>query len=507
MTIEEILAGESKNVEFKEALPVKSVKYIKSVVAFANGIGGKIIFGVSDEPVAVVGVDKDRVFKMMDAIANAISDSCAPAIVPDISLRTIDDKTIIVVEIAPGCQRPYYIKSQGRDEGTYIRVAGTTRVADDLMIRELMFEGSGRCYDQTVDLDRKVSKEEIDSLCATLKKTALENTLDETEKLSVKNVTVRQLVSWGVLVERNGEMLPTHAFSILSGDSNFVIQCGVFKGTTKAVFVDRRTFSGPIQDQIEQAYQFVLRNIRLGASFHGLYRQDEYELPTDAIRELIINAAVHRSYLDHGNIQVAIYDDRLEVTSPGKLPIGQTVARMMVGYSKVRNEALANAFVYMKLIEQWGSGIPRIIKKVEAAGLQAPTFEGGDTDLRICIYRHPIKNELTQSKRSKTSEVKRANQNERSKTSEAKRAKQNERSRKIKKTEVHERCIREYLMMHSTATCRELSDVIELSAPRTRFILASMDDVVAEGNTTSRVYRLAHARLRLGDTAPGDGVG
>ena len=100
MTIEEILAGESKNVEFKENLPEKSIKYMKSVVAFANGTGGKIIFGIADKTREVVGFDKEDVFKKMDAIANAVSDSCEPAIIPDITLQTVDGKTVIVVEVS-----------------------------------------------------------------------------------------------------------------------------------------------------------------------------------------------------------------------------------------------------------------------------------------------------------------------------------------------------------------------------------------------------------------------
>ena len=122
----------------------------------------------------------------------------------------------------------------------------------------------------------------------------------------------------------------------------------------------------------------------------GIYRQDVYEIPPDAIRELIINAMVHRSYLDHGTIQVAVYDNRLEITSPGKLPMGQTMERMKEGYSKIRNEALAHAFAYMNLIEHWGSGIPRIIDKVKAAGLREPEFIGGEVDLRINIYRGQV---------------------------------------------------------------------------------------------------------------------
>lgn len=194
------------------------------------------------------------------------------------------------------------------------------------------------------------------------------------------------------MIERDGKDYPSNAYAILTGCGGLhvAIQCGVFKGTTKAVFVDRREYTGPLWEQIEEAFQFVLRNIHLGATIVGIYRQDIYEIPPDAIRELIVNAMVHRSYLDHDMIQVAVYDNRLEITSPGKLPMGQTLERMKEGYSKIRNEALAHAFSYMNLIEHWGSGIPRIIEKVKAAGLREPEFIGGEVDLRINIYRGQV---------------------------------------------------------------------------------------------------------------------
>lgn len=152
----------------------------------------------------------------------------------------------------------------------------------------------------------------------------------------------------------------------------------------------KRVLLETVKNTITKAFQFVLRNIHLGATIVGIYRQDIYEIPPDAIRELIVNAMVHRSYLDHGMIQVAVYDNRLEITSPGKLPMGQTLERMKEGYSKIRNEALAHAFSYMNLIEHWGSGIPRIIEKVKAAGLREPEFIGGEVDLRINIYRGQV---------------------------------------------------------------------------------------------------------------------
>ena len=145
-----------------------------------------------------------------------------------------------------------------------------------------------------------------------------------------------------------------------------------------------------VKESVPMAMAKNLRNIHLGATIVGIYRQDVYEIPPDAIRELIINAMVHRSYLDHGTIQVAVYDNRLEITSPGKLPMGQTMERMKEGYSKIRNEALAHAFAYMNLIEHWGSGIPRIIDKVKAAGLRELEFIGGEVDLRINIYRDQV---------------------------------------------------------------------------------------------------------------------
>ena len=358
MTIEEILAGESKNVEFKENLPEKSIKYMKSVVAFAN----------------------------------AVSDSCEPAIIPDITLQTVDRKTVIVVEISEGRQRPYYIKALGRDGGVYVRVAGTTRLAVEYMVKELLFEGSNRYYDQALCTGLNVTDEDIDVLCKAMKEQAVKNARTEEQKAAIKDVGRQQLRSWGILIERDGKDYPSNAFAILTGNGGLHVatQCGVFKGTTKAVFVDRREYTGPLWEQIDEAFQFVLRNIHLGATIVGIYRQDVYEIPPDAIRELIINAMVHRSYLDHGTIQVAVYDNRLEITSPGKLPMGQTMERMKEGYSKIRNEALAHAFAYMNLIEHWGSGIPRIIDKVKAAGLREPEFIGGEVDLRINIYRGQV---------------------------------------------------------------------------------------------------------------------
>ena len=148
MIIEDILRGESKNIEYKVGLPEKSDKYVKSVVAFANTSGGEIIIGIDDKEKQIVGIDEKAVFEIMDQIANAVSDCCEPQIIPDITFQTISGKCVVIVEIYPGANRPYYIKSAGKTHGTYVRVAGTSRPADAVKIRELEMEGTNGAWDE-----------------------------------------------------------------------------------------------------------------------------------------------------------------------------------------------------------------------------------------------------------------------------------------------------------------------------------------------------------------------
>ena len=389
MAEDALFSGESKNIEYKVAVPEKSEKYMKTVVAFANGRGGKIVFGIDDKTLDIVGMDEDNIYKTMDAITNAISDACEPVIRPDVALQTVKDKTVIVVEILPGAQRPYYIKSLGMVDGTYVRVSGTTRHVEGYMLKELILEAQNRYYESEICQNMIISDSKIEELCKSMKETAMKNTWQDSEKTQIKDVTKNTLISWGVLKEVEGKVYPTNAYALLTGKMPQmpVIQCGVFKGTNRAYFVDRREFEGSIQEQMEAAYQYVLEKINMGMTIKGMYRQDVYELPTDSIRELIANAVAHRSYLEPGNIQVALFDDRLEVTSPGMLLNNVTISKMMEGYSKPRNPAIARAFAYMKIIEKWGTGIPRLFEACEEYGLPKPELVDFDGDFRVNMYR------------------------------------------------------------------------------------------------------------------------
>ena len=270
-----------------------------------------------------------------------------------------------------------------------MRVAGTTRHVEDYMLRELMLEGKNRYFDSEICQNMDISDSEIEELCKSLKETAMRNTWQDSEKAKIKDVTRNILISWGVLKEECGKVYPTNAYALLTGRmvGQPVIQCGVFKGTNRAHFVDRREFEGSIQEQMDAAYQYVLEKINMGMTIKGMYRQDVYELPTDSIRELIANAVAHRSYLEPGNIQVALYDDRLEITSPGMLLNNVTIEKMIEGYSRPRNPAIARAFAYMKIIEKWGTGIPRLFAACEEYGLPKPELIDFDGDFRVNMYR------------------------------------------------------------------------------------------------------------------------
>ena len=384
MLIEEILKGESEKIEFKEN--AKTNTYIKTVVAFANGNGGKIVFGVKDNK-EIVGVENE--FEVMDGIINAISDSCYPMIVPDISLHTLENKTIILVEIEGGKKKPYYLKSKGMQKGTYIRSGATTRIIEeDYVLKELVLEGENKYFDQQVCHGESVSDEEIEKFCEWLEKLARKNSENDTE---IRKITRNTLLSWKVLEEKNGRIFPTNAYILLSGKENWEvsrkIQCGVFKGETRSIFVDKKEFEGSIIMQLEKAYQYVLEKINLGSDIVGVYRVDKYEIPPKSIREVIANAVIHRSYLEPNDIQVALYDNRLEITSPGMLLSGVNVKRMKEGYSKLRNRAIASVFAYVNIIEKWGSGIPRIMNEIREYGLQEPEFIIFENDFRVNIYR------------------------------------------------------------------------------------------------------------------------
>lgn len=331
-------------------------------------------------------MENEVLFQLMDGIANAVSDSCTPQIIPDIEPQTIEGKTVIVISVEAGKNRPYYLKSKGKENGTYIRIAGTSRQAFPEKIKELEMEGARISWDELTCVGYPVSEEATEKLCHDIENFRKKAGMTE------HPVKKEQLINWKILKLGEGKLLATNAYALLTSDyfPFSKTQCAVFKGTDRAVFLDKREFTGPICLQIEEAVDFVLRNIRLGATIDGLVRKEKFELPPEAIREMIINAHCHRNLRDESCIQVAVYDDRLEVTSPGGLYNGLTYEEIMSGHSKIRNKGIANIFSQMGLVEAWGSGINRIFNAAKEYGLPKPEFMEFDNMFRVELFRNSL---------------------------------------------------------------------------------------------------------------------
>nr|WP_300652014.1 ATP-binding protein [uncultured Anaerobutyricum sp.] len=397
--------GEGKNIEFKREIPKRHEKLLKDVIAFSNSTGGKIFIGIEDKTNEVIGIGEKNPFRLADDISNMIFDSCTPIIDPEITIQTLEGRTVVVVEVFPGRMRPYYLKSFGKEQSSYIRINGTSRPADDRKLKELELEGQKISYDTLPEIDMEYSEREAKILCNAMEKVAYdvqttcvtraiqETSLDSeqnTEKTEIINkMTIEKLEDLGLLCRIGKELQPTHAFRLMTKNKirYAKIQCALFKGTERDIFIDKREFDGPLYIQLEDAYRFVLKHINLGAKIEGLHRKEAYELPVRTIRELITNAIVHRSYLDESCIQVCVYDDRIEVTSPGMLYGGLDMQSAKSGKSKCRNTAIAESFRYMGLIEAWGTGIPRMIKECREYGLREPMFEELGDSIRVTIFR------------------------------------------------------------------------------------------------------------------------
>ena len=380
---------EGSRIEFKEDVPKESLKYLKTVVAFANCAGGDIYFGVDDNG-KIKGFSNEEAHFKEEQILNAISNSCEPKIVPKAKFLEENGKKIICISVDPGLRPPYYIKRLGKEEGIFQRIGNETRLAEpsSTFTRELELKGSGFEFD-SMQTEGIISLKEITSLCSRLYRHAKEN--ESTGKS--KRISKGQLISWGVIKELNGKYFPTNAWWLFTDPSKqckdyAVIKMAVFKGLNRDIFLTRKIAEGPINMQLEEALSFVLQYINLSSRFVGSQRIDYYELPVVSIREMIANAICHRSYMAHAPITLSLFDDRLEINSPGSLHPDLSWEQLREGgFSYPRNHAVANVFRYLNLIEVWGTGIERIYDRAKDYRLKEPKLELRGNGFSITLYR------------------------------------------------------------------------------------------------------------------------
>ena len=401
MTADEIKKGESEILEFKgNELSEDPKKWLKTAIAFANGKGGSIVFGVEDSTLKITGIPSVNVFKFMDSITNEVSDSCSPQIFPHLHLETIEDKTIVVMEILKGDRPPYFFKPEGERHGVYIRVGATTRKAEPEKIRELMLYRAHKSYDEIVERDVKpATKKQINELRRVIAE----------RSTSHKKVSVENLISWGLLKEQDGSLLPSIAFRLLAANDLYFakIQCARFKGLTRSVFLDRKEFDGPIYQQIEDTFEFIYRHTNVGAQIKGLYRKDVYDYPPEAVRELLANAVLHRNYMDSSCIQISVFDDRIEFQNPGGIFGDLSLEKVLAGYSSVRNTQIADIFQKMNIVEKWGTGgyfMATLLRKGTAKSRNDTLNEKNDT-------LNDTLNELSDKERQIFDSIKQKNDN------------------------------------------------------------------------------------------------
>ena len=367
--LEIIANGENSGVEFKRDV-LQNHQLAKELVAFSNLEGGMVLLGVDDDG-TIAGVTRDN---LGEWVMTACRDKIRPGIIP--SFQTIRDvepgKDVAVVRVPRGGdvhsrwhenRKTYYIRvhSQSREP--------TTEELGRLFQQRGMFRADLRPVSgaSITDLDRRRLR-------------------DYFGRVRQQNVPEDDDVEgWSTLLvntEIMGEEGVTLSGMLLFGNTpnRFLPQAGIdaaaFPGTEKDYAAKERvTLRGPMTPLmgtdgeileaglVEQAWEFVRRNISVTASLeNGVRRVERLTYPVEAVRETVVNALIHRDYLlASTDIELAIYRDRMEVISPGKLPNGITPERMRAGTRGTRNQLLKDVMRDYGYLEHMGMGVPRKI--------------------------------------------------------------------------------------------------------------------------------------------------
>jgi ATP-dependent DNA helicase RecG len=370
-----INAGESKTVELEEDFSQKN-QISKTVCAFANRAGGHIIIGVNDQK-EVLGIDDELVDDYLDRVSNVIHYSIYPMIIPEIYTYRINNKSIIVIQIYPGNTPPYYLKNKGKNKGTYIRVGKTNKVADYEIIKELERQKMNKTFDE--DIFTEVNYEDVGNLTYILK------------DILGKEITEEKLKNLKLIIKAGDIKYFSNAAMIVLGKmDNCSIKCARFMGDSVLNFIDKKEYSGDIFSVLNSTVAFLKSHINMTGiiSGSGLKRRDILEIPVEVLREAILNAIVHRDYAISGSdIKVAVYNSRIEVISPGGLPKSITIEEIYAGRSEIRNKIIARIFKEAGIMEQWGSGIPRIREAYRQEGLKPPELSEDGLFVKLTIFR------------------------------------------------------------------------------------------------------------------------
>ena len=377
-----LLQPEGKTLEFKRDLSSPQ-NAIKTLVAFANSAGGRLVIGVDDAR-EVLGVADPLAEE--ERICNLIADSIAPRLIPNVELMSIGDATVLIVEVFPSSARPHYLTKQGLEHGVYLRMGSSNRQAGPDWIAETQRAAAGLVFDEQPLPDLGVQDLDLQ---------ALTRWLGPSRPLDDKALQTLKL-----LRPHQGRQVATRGAVLLWGkerEQHFPdawVQCGRFRGDDKVHIFDQREIHAHLPDAVTEIELFLKKHAYKSARFGAMQREDVWSIPLTLLREAIVNALVHADYAQRGTpIRIAFFDDRIDIESPGFLLPGMTVEDMLSGVSRIRNPVIARMFRELGLVEQWGSGVKRIFAEAAESGLPAPSLTEIATGVRLSIalaQRHVV---------------------------------------------------------------------------------------------------------------------
>ena len=348
--------GEGTTLEFKESL---SLSFARELVALANTIGGRIILGVRDNGIVTGVRDSNTLRSRVQYIAR----NCDPRV----TVRVQPMGEVIVVHVKESDSKPVQCS-----DGFFWRQGAVTQKMSRNEIRDF-FRVEGAVHFDLAPCPRFVYPEDFDHekydswlrISGITGKPRVEDVLVNIEAAERAN---------GKLLFRNAGVL-FFAKNVRHFFPEAYITCLLARGTDKVHILDRKDFSGGILADIEDALRFAERNTRTAYRIDGLQRQDISEYPSQALREAITNAVMHRDWFFEGaNVFVELYSDRIEVVSPGTLPQGLSLGNL--GSRSVRRNALiADLLHRIGFIEKAGTGILRIREEAREQGCPEPSFE------------------------------------------------------------------------------------------------------------------------------------
>lgn len=363
------LDRESKTIEYKRELSSNFSGLIKTCVGFANSAGGKIIIGVEDKTLAIQGVSEKELAHALEAFGAAVYEAVSPALIPEVYSQRMNDKELIVIEVSRGSASPYFIKAQGSKKGVYVRVGSTTRVASEEHIAELL------SVQNRVSYDSEASKETIESLDQNLLQEAYGKSPSQnlllTEKVLTKSIGKQ-------VTATNAAVL---AFGTRPQDT--ISECGIicsrFKGDEGREIIETQDIDGPISEQISRAMFFLERHLERDYKLRDNRLKGETIIPKLALREAVVNATIHRKYQVPARSKIAVFDNRVEIFSPGGLPGLITIKNLGDGSSHLRNPILAKFARRIRLAEKLGSGVRAMFDACAKSNIAPPEFlEDGD---------------------------------------------------------------------------------------------------------------------------------